>query len=152
MMRLIREGRNSMQNRLFQASSLGASVLYALMVMIFFYVWQGYAPLPGNDTLVAWATVGVISMVYLAIEYVDTKVAMSPLDAELERFMSYLPLMAFVSVFTAAFWYVITPTTFQWQVGLVFLAVVLVDVFGYSKVLFSKMTATFAVKPKAATK
>jgi|SRR3989338_10499990 len=141
-----------MQNRLIQTLSLGTTAMYSLMVMIFFYSWQGYTPLPGNDTLVAWAIVATVAMVYLFVEYVDTKVEMSPLDADLEIFMSYLPLMAFASVFTAAFWNVITPSTFQWQVGLVFLAVVLVDVLGYSKSLFSKMMSTFANKPKAVAK
>ncbi|MBI4068438.1 hypothetical protein HY413_03470 [Candidatus Kaiserbacteria bacterium] len=144
-----------MKNRvgpLIQALSLGATVAYMLMVFTFAYGWQGYTPLAGTDTLIAWAVVATIAMAYLFIEYVDAKVEMTPFEAALEESMSYLPFGAFWWVCAAWYHGAIHPTTFQIQVGLIFLMVVLVDVWGFSATLFSKMMSTMAVKPKAATK
>ncbi len=141
-----------MANRLMKTVSWWATAVGALGLMIFYYNYQGYTPASGNDTLIAWAIVGTIALAYLGIEYLEVKVEMSKVDMAMETFLSYLPVMALSSVLTAWKLGAIMVSSFQFWTGVVFLVVVLVDVLGFTSLIFDNMMSTFAAKPKAASK
>lgn len=132
--------------RLVKAISLCSSVAYALMIMNFFFnpYWQGYVPADDNAGVTAMLTIGMIGVAYLVVEYLDAKMgaALSVSEAKTEKFLSGLPVAAFVSVATAWWFGDVVVSGFQFGAGVFLLMVVVLDMLGFAANLLDIFIST----------
>lgn len=134
-----------MLGKLVKGLSLWSSALFALTIMIFFYDMQGYTPADDKAMMTSVGVILGIGLTYLLVEYLDTMMGagLTPVEVSMETLLSYLPLVAFGSVATAWWFGNIVVSDFQLGAGALFLAVVLIDVFGFSTKIFQNLAGLF---------